>query len=132
MVQNSENQERRKEQQHNHLQLMDVIAKLREEVRILHTIPSESSQSREHLLPVSQVWLYCVDAWYSSMTSMVQDSESQEREKERQRNHIQLIDMIAKLREEGVRQLRSMPLEVSQSREQLLPVSLAWLYCVDV
>ena len=53
MVQNSENQERRKEQQHNHLQLMDVIAQLREEVRILHTTPLEASQSREHLLPVS-------------------------------------------------------------------------------
>jgi hypothetical protein len=42
---------------------------------------------------------------------------------------ILLIDMIAKLRE--VRKLHSIPLEASQSREQLLPVSLAWLYCVD-
>ena len=65
------------------------------------------------------------------MTSMVQNSESQEQEKERQRNHMQLIDMIAKLREEGERQLRSMPLGESQSRRQLLPVSLAWLNCVD-
>jgi hypothetical protein len=62
MVQSSENQERRKEQQRNHLQLMDVIAKLREEVRKLHTIPLEASQSREQLLLVSLAWLYCVDA----------------------------------------------------------------------
>ena len=61
---------------------------------------------------------------------MVQNSESQEREKERQRNHLQLFDMIAKLREE-VRMLHSIPLQVSQSHEQLLPVSLARLYCVD-
>jgi hypothetical protein len=62
MVQNSESQEREKEQQRNHLQLMDTIAKLREEVRKLHTIPLEASQSREQLLLVSLVWLYCVDA----------------------------------------------------------------------
>jgi hypothetical protein len=61
---------------------------------------------------------------------MMQDSESQEREKERQRNHRQLIDMIANLREE-VRRLHSIPLEASRSHEQLLLVSLAWLYCVD-
>ena len=61
----------------------------------------------------------------------MQNSESQEQEKERQRNHLQLIDMIANLREEGERQLRSMPLGVSQSRRQLLPVSLAWLNWVD-
>ena len=61
---------------------------------------------------------------------MVQNSESQEREKERQRNHLQLMDTIAKLREE-VRRLHTISLEVPQSREQLLPVSLAWLYCVD-
>ncbi len=61
---------------------------------------------------------------------MVQNSESQEREKERQRNHQQLVDVIAKLREE-VRKLHSIPLEASRSPEQLLPVSLAWLYCVD-
>ena len=65
------------------------------------------------------------------MTSFMQNSESQEQEKERQRNHLQLIDMIANLREEGERQLRSMPLGVSQSRRQLLPVSLAWLNWVD-
>jgi hypothetical protein len=61
---------------------------------------------------------------------MVQNSESQERERERQRNHQELINMIAILREE-TRKLHSTPLEASQSREQLLPVSLAWLYCVD-
>jgi hypothetical protein len=61
---------------------------------------------------------------------MVQNSESQKREKERQLNHQQLIDMIAILREE-VRRLHSIPSEASQSHEQLLPVSLAWLYCVD-
>ena len=61
---------------------------------------------------------------------MAQNSESQEREKERQRNHLQLMDTIAKIREE-VRRLRTIPSEVSQSHDQLLPVSLAWLYCVD-
>jgi hypothetical protein len=61
---------------------------------------------------------------------MVQNSESQERERQRQRNHQELIDMIAKLREE-TRKRHSTPLEASQLREQLLPVSLAWLYCVD-
>jgi hypothetical protein len=61
MVQNSENQERRKERQLNHLQLMDVIAKLRDEVRKLQPIRLESSQSFEQL-PVSLGWLYCVDA----------------------------------------------------------------------
>jgi hypothetical protein len=63
MMQNSENPERKKEQQRNHLQLIDMIAILREEVRKLHSIPSEASQSREQLLLVSLVWLYCVDAW---------------------------------------------------------------------
>ena len=53
---------------------------------------------------------------------MVQDRQSQEREKKRQRDHEQLVDMIAKFREV----LRpSIPLEASQSREQLLKVSLA-------
>jgi len=61
---------------------------------------------------------------------MLQNSESQEREKERQRNYLQLFDMIAKLRDE-VRKLHSIPLEASPSREQLLLVSLAWLYCLD-
>jgi hypothetical protein len=61
---------------------------------------------------------------------MVQHGENQEREKERQRNHQQLVDVIAKLREE-VRKLHSIPLEASRSPEQLLPVSLAWLYFVD-
>jgi hypothetical protein len=61
---------------------------------------------------------------------MVQNSESQEREKERQLNHQQQIDMIAKLRDE-VRKLHSVPSEASQSRKQVLQVSLARLYCVD-
>ena len=60
---------------------------------------------------------------------MVQSSEIQERIKQ-QRNHQQLIDMVAKLRED-VRKLHSIPLETSQSREQLLPVSLAWINCVN-
>ena len=62
-------------------------------------------------------------------TSMLQNNGNQEREKERQRNHQQLIDVIVTLREE-VRKLHAMPLEASQSREQLLLVSLAWLYYV--
>jgi len=47
-------------------------------------------------------------------SSMVQSSESQEREKERQCNHQQLIDMIAELREE-LRKLHSIPLQVVPS-----------------
>ena len=62
MVQNSENEKRRKEQQHNHMQLMDTIAQLREEVRRLRTIPSEVSQSHDQLLPVSLAWLYSVES----------------------------------------------------------------------
>ena len=62
MVQNSENQEQKKEQQRNHQQLIDMIAKLREDVRKLHSVPLETSQSRDQLLPVSLAWLYCVDA----------------------------------------------------------------------
>ena len=61
MVQNSENERRRIEQRRNHMQLMDTIAQLREEVRRLRTIPSEVSQSHDQLLPVSLAWLYCVD-----------------------------------------------------------------------
>jgi len=53
MVQTSESQEQKKEQQNNHLQLIDMIAHLLEEVRKLHSIPLEVSQSREQLLPVS-------------------------------------------------------------------------------
>ena len=62
MVQNSENQEQKKEQLRNHQQLIDMIAKLRDDVRRLHSTPLETSQSREQLLPVSLAWLYCVDA----------------------------------------------------------------------
>jgi hypothetical protein len=61
---------------------------------------------------------------------MVQNSESPKREKERQRNHQQLVEVIATLREE-VRKLHTMPLEASQLPEQLLPVSLAWLHCMN-
>ena len=60
---------------------------------------------------------------------MVQIIDSQEREKARERNHLQLIDMVAQLRED-VRKLQSMLLEALPSREQTL-VSLAWLYCAD-
>jgi hypothetical protein len=63
-------------------------------------------------------------------SSMVKNSESREREKERQGNHLLLIDMIGKLQEERI--LHSIPFGVSQSRERLPPVSLAWVYCVDV
>jgi hypothetical protein len=61
MLQNSENEKRRKEQQLYHMQLMDTIARLREEVRRTRTTPSEVSQSHDQLLPVSLAWLYCVD-----------------------------------------------------------------------
>ena len=61
MMQNSESQKQRKEQQRNHMQLMDTIAKLQEEVRRLRPVPLEASQPQEQLLPVSPVWLYYVD-----------------------------------------------------------------------
>jgi hypothetical protein len=62
MLQNSANHEQKKEQQRNHQQLIDMIAKLREDVRKLHSVPLETSQSHDQLLPVSLAWLYCVDA----------------------------------------------------------------------
>jgi hypothetical protein len=81
-------------------------------------------------------WLFSMRKGHNSSffflqvaSSMVQNSESREREKERQRDHLQLIDLIAKLRQD-VQKLHSMLLGALQSREQL-PVSLAWLYCVD-
>ena len=55
---------------------------------------------------------------------MVLNNESQEQERERRRNHQQLTEVVASLREE-VRKLHTTPLEESQSPEQLLPVSLA-------
>ena len=61
---------------------------------------------------------------------MVQNNESQERQKVQLRNHQQLVDVIVALREE-VRNLQTMSLEASQSPEKLLPVSLAWPFCVD-
>ena len=61
---------------------------------------------------------------------MVQNSESKEREKERQRIHQQLVEVIATLREE-VRKLHTMSSEASQLPEQLLPVSLTWVYRMD-
>jgi hypothetical protein len=64
MVQNSESQEREKERQRNHLQLIDVIAKLREDIQKLHSILLEALPLREEL-PVSLAWLYCMDAWNS-------------------------------------------------------------------
>lgn len=61
---------------------------------------------------------------------MVQKIDSQEQEKARERNHLQLIDMIAQLRED-VRKLPSILLKAPPSREQTL-VSLPWLYdCAD-
>ena len=41
--------------------LIDMIAEVRE-VRKLHSVSSEASQSPEQLLLVSLVWLYHVDA----------------------------------------------------------------------
>jgi hypothetical protein len=64
-------------------------------------------------------------------SNMVQNWENQERKKGQQRDHLELVDMIAKLRDE-VRQLQSVLLgEGSQSRDQVLPVSLTWLDCLD-
>jgi hypothetical protein len=62
---------------------------------------------------------------------MIKNSESQEQEMARQRNHQQLVDMIAALLEE-VRKIGQFKIsEAPQLREQLLQVSLAWSYCVD-
>jgi len=52
-MQNSENQEQKKEQQRSHRQLIDIIAQVLEEVRKLRFTPLEASQSHEQLLPVS-------------------------------------------------------------------------------
>jgi tRNA A37 threonylcarbamoyladenosine synthetase subunit TsaC/SUA5/YrdC len=69
MLQNSESKERGKERQSNHQQLVEVIATLREEVRKLHTMPSEASQLLEQLLPVSLTWVCRMDAWNSRHNS---------------------------------------------------------------
>ena len=61
---------------------------------------------------------------------MVKGSESQEHEMGRQRDHQQLFDMIADLREEVLKRGRLITSEAPQSREPLLQVSLAWPHCV--
>jgi hypothetical protein len=61
---------------------------------------------------------------------MARDSESDEREIARQRDHQQLFDMIAVLLEEVLKRGRSVISEAPQPRE-LLQVSLACSYCVD-
>jgi hypothetical protein len=61
---------------------------------------------------------------------MMKNSESQEREMARQRDHQQLFDMIAVLLEEVRIRGRSITSEAPQPRE-LAQVSLAWPYCVD-
>ena len=63
-------------------------------------------------------------------SSMVQNHGIQGQQKVQQLNHQQLMDVIVALREE-VRRLQPMSLEASQSPENLLPVSLAWPFCVD-
>jgi hypothetical protein len=56
---------------------------------------------------------------------MVKGSESQEREKARQRDHRQIFDIVVELLQEVRKRPQTIPLEASQPREQLLPVSLA-------
>jgi len=56
--------------------------------------------------------------------SMVKASESQEQEKARQRDHGQIFDMIAQILGAVRKMPQPIPLEASQSLEQLLPVSL--------
>ena len=58
-------------------------------------------------------------------------SESQEREKARQRDHQQIFDIVVALLQEVRKRPQFLPLEPLQSREQLLLVSLAWLYRVN-
>lgn len=61
--------------------------------------------------------------YYQVALSMVKKSETQEREMARMRDHQQLIDMIADLREE-VRQRRLITSEAPQPRETIPQVSL--------
>jgi len=62
MMQNSEIQEQRREQQRSHRQVFDIVVLILEEVRKQRFLPLKASQSHEQLLPVSLTWLYCVDA----------------------------------------------------------------------
>ena len=63
--------------------------------------------------------------FYQVALSMVKKSETQEREMARMRDHQQLIDMIADLREE-VRQRRLITSEAPPPRETIPQVSLVW------
>ena len=59
------------------------------------------------------------------------ESQEQEREMARQRDHQLLFDMVADLREEMLKRGRLNALEAPQSREKLSQVSLTWPYCAD-
>jgi hypothetical protein len=63
---------------------------------------------------------------------VMMNSESQEREMARQRDHQELFDKIAVLLEEIRKRGHVINSAAPQPREQLLQVSLAWpYYCVD-
>lgn len=62
---------------------------------------------------------------------MVKESETQEQEMARQRDHQQILDMIADLREEMQKRERSIALEAPHWHELLPQVSLTWPHCVD-
>jgi hypothetical protein len=64
-------------------------------------------------------------------TMVMTDSESQEREMARQRDHQRPFDIVAVLLEEIRKRGHFITSEAPQSREQFLQVSLAWLYYVD-
>jgi hypothetical protein len=62
---------------------------------------------------------------------MMKSSEGQEREIARQRDHQQLVDMIAALLEVVLKLGQFRTSEARQTREQLVQVSLTWPYRVD-
>lgn len=65
-----------------------------------------------------------IHAFHQVALSMVKKSESQDREMARLRDHQQLIDMIADLREEVTQRGRLVTPETPQSREKIPQVSL--------
>jgi hypothetical protein len=72
----------------------------------------------------------CTDRFMVAL-SMMKSSEGQEREIARQRDHQQLVDMIAALLEVVLKLGQFRTSEARQTREQLVQVSLTWPYRVD-
>ena len=74
----------------------------------------------------------CLFVFHQVALSMEKsESQEQEREMARQRDHQLLFDMVADLREEMLKRGRLNALEAPQSREKLSQVSLTWPYCAD-